>query len=170
MSFLSPQRAPSGPPPTHGLPHSSVYLHAGQIAASAEPCSIVTILGSCVAVCLFDRVSGAGGANHFLLPTSPSVARQSARFGDMAIELLLAKLAALGSRPRDLEAKLFGGASVVLAGAADRSTSLGMQNVTLAKRVLESRGIPVRAEDVGGTRGRKITFRTDLGDAWVRTL
>jgi chemotaxis protein CheD len=170
MSFLAPQKAPSGPPPAPGLAHSHVYLHAGQLAASADPCSIVTILGSCVAVCVFDRVSGAGGANHYLLPSSPSAARQSARFGDVAIELLVARMALLGSRTRDLEAKLFGGASVVLAGAADPSRSLGMQNVVLARRLLEARGIPVVAEDVGGTRGRKITFRTDLGDAWVRKL
>src|SRR5574341_906150 len=75
-------------PGADGKARQSVYLHAGQVHASAEPASVVTVLGSCVAACLFDPNSGVGGMNHFLLPYT-TIRDQSARFGGFAMAQLL---------------------------------------------------------------------------------
>ena len=40
------------------------FIHVGEIYVGADPTEIVTVLGSCVAVCLFDRVNMIGGMNH----------------------------------------------------------------------------------------------------------
>jgi chemotaxis protein CheD len=147
-----------------------VHLHAGHIAVSAEPCTISTILGSCVSVCLFDPVLRAGGANHFLLPLAAKGALASPRFGKPATEQLVRRLVAMGCRQRDLRAKIFGGADVLgIPGRAPRDT-LGAQNVGVATESLAELGIPVVGEAVGGTRGRKLIFRPGDGEAWVRTL
>jgi chemotaxis protein CheD len=147
----------------------SLYLHPGQFVASSSPCSISTILGSCVAVCLFDEERGVGGMNHFLLPHFAGRGPASARFGNFATEELLSKLIDAGARREALRAKLFGGANVLesLRGVA---ASLGQSNVEVARRVLREAGIPIVSEDVLGNRGRKVIFKTNDGSALVRLL
>ena len=147
----------------------AVYLVPGQLFASAEPAELSTILGSCVAVCLWDPRSRAGGANHFLLPDWAGNGSASTRYGNVAVERLLQQMERFGSLRRDLQAKLFGGAAVIEA-FRNRADHLGAKNVELARRLLRELGIPVVAEDVGGNRGRRVVFRTDSGLALVRTI
>jgi chemotaxis protein CheD len=147
-------------------PHVVVHLHAGQVFASTDPCTISTVLGSCVAVCLVDAVRRAGGANHYLLPLHAVGSHASARFGNVAIDELVARMLVQGSRKRDLVAKIFGGANVL----GHKAQPLGDENVKVARRTLAVHDIPIVAEDVGGERGRKLLFRTDEGHAWVRKL
>lgn len=144
-----------------------VYLHAGQLSAAPEPTAITTVLGSCVAVCLFDPVARVGGMNHFLLPHHVERER-SARFGNVAVPQLIEAVVAAGASRGALVAKLFGGASVL--GAASGGRRLGEENVALALQLLEGAGVPVLDRDVGGDRGRKLVFVTDDGTAWVRAL
>ena len=173
----SPASRPVAPPADRGRDGSDaeqgrrvpVYLHPGQLHASADPCTITTILGSCVAVCLFDRARGVGGANHYLLPYHAGHDQASPRFGNVAVQSLLARVLALGASRRDLEAKLFGGACVLEAFRTGDS-HLGAKNVDAARALLRAEGIPVRAEDVGGSRGRKLVFHVDDGSALVKML
>lgn len=146
----------------------ATYLQPGQLIAAPEPLEISTVLGSCVAVCLWDRRRGQGGANHFLLP-SHGGAQASPRYGDVAVGQLVAALLALGSRRDDLVAKLFGGASVISAFRGVRE-QLGVRNVAVARHLLAQERVPVVAEDVGGQRGRKLIFHTDDGLARVRLI
>jgi chemotaxis protein CheD len=145
------------------------YVHPGQVIVAAEPVLLSTILGSCVAVCLWDWRRGLGGMNHFLLARQQARAGASPRYGDTAMRLLLTRVLALGSSAADLQAKVFGGASVLPALDASGGR-LGGANVELAKHVLEAHGIPVVASDVGGRAARHLVFQTDDGAAWVRTI
>ncbi len=146
----------------------AAYLQPGQLIAAPEPLEISTVLGSCVAVCLWDRRRGQGGANHFLLPHHGS-GQASPRYGDVAVEQLVAALLALGSRRDDLVAKLFGGANVITAFRGERE-QLGARNVAVARHELDRARVPLVAEDVGGKRGRKLIFHTDDGLARVRLI
>jgi chemotaxis protein CheD len=155
-------------PSTAGGPDvREVYLHPGQLVASAEPMVVTTILGSCVAVCLWDPETGVGGMNHFLLPEWLSGDPQSPRFAVGACEALLDRTVALGAWRAGLVAKVFGG-SWAFAPAGDGA--LGGRNVKAAMSLLHEWGIPVAAEDVGGRAGRKVVYETASGAAWVRTL
>lgn len=155
-------------PGDDGVGRLRVYLQVGQFFASAEPASVVTVLGSCVAVCLFDSLARVGGMNHYLLPLAVERER-SARFGNVALEILLSQVLERGARKGNLRAKVFGGAGV-LGGFQRSGRSLGRENVSLALRILEAEGIPIVDGDVGGQRGRKVVFQVDDGSAWVRTL
>ena len=148
---------------------TNVYLHPGQMVTSSTPCSISTILGSCVAVCIWDEEAGVGGMNHFLLPHYAGQGASSARFGNVATALLLERLEQKGARRSGMRAKIFGGATVVEA-LRGVGASLGGSNVELARRLLLDAGIKVVAEDVLGASGRKLIFRTDDGSALVRLL
>jgi len=146
-----------------------VYLHPGHVFAAAEPASVTTILCSCVAVCLFDRQRRVGGVSHFVLPSAGSGVTSSARFADVALRDLISRVLALGGERTSVEAKVFGGASVLDHGPSARRR-LGDENVRHAVAFLEAEGMPIAARDTGGTQGRKLIFHTDTGTAWVKHL
>ena len=144
-----------------------VFLSPGGLYASAEPAVISTVLGSCVAVCLWDRRRLQGGMNHFLLPRCCEV-EPSPRYGNVAIDWLLDDMTALGCRLPDLSAKLFGGAAVLPYGA--QAETVGAQNVAVALAALHRWGIAVTARRTGGQRGLFLRFHTGDGHVMVREL
>jgi chemotaxis protein CheD len=149
--------------------HNKAYLLPGQLYVSAEPCQIKTILGSCVAICLWDTRRAAGGMNHFLLPASREGQPASTRYADEAMRVLLDLLAGLRCRPPNLRAKIFGGAA--LFQSRDRyGISLGAKNVSAALTLLKVAGIPVVAQETGGAHGRRVVFNTDDGVAWAQRI
>jgi chemotaxis protein CheD len=160
----------SGSPPSNAPGdggRTQVYLHAGDLVIANRPTAIVTILGSCVAVCLWDAKARVGGVNHYLLPFHVE-REKSPRFGSIAIPRLLEEVVGAGADPARLQAKVFGGASVI--GAFTQSRRLGDDNAVLAVESLDTLGIPVIERDVGGTKGRKLVFHSDDGAAWIRLL
>lgn len=146
---------------------AQVYLHAGQLAVVTTPTAITTVLGSCVAVCLYDPIARVGGMNHFLLPHAVERER-SARFGAIAVPQLIDAVVRAGACRGGLVAKVFGGASVI--ASMRPGVTLGGENADLALRLLAEASIPVLDRDVGGNRGRKVVFLADEGTAWVRHL
>jgi chemotaxis protein CheD len=162
---------PSGAAPAPRMPEidgrPQRYLHAGELVVAPQRTAVVTVLGSCVAVCLHDPAARVGGVNHFLLPHHVERER-SARFGSVAVPELIAAAVRAGASRAALVAKVFGGAGML--GGASRGGRLGAENVALALRLLGEARIPVLEQDVGGVRGRKLVFLTDDGTAWVRHL
>lgn len=147
----------------------SHYLHAGLYFAAKSPTVVTTILGSCVAVCLWDPEMKVGGVNHFVLPDWVGKGRMSPRFGNVAVASLIEALSGFGCRVSNLRAKIFGGASIL--GEKGRSPdALGARNLKIALSLLKEEQIPLVAGDVGGRRGRKLVFHSDNGETWVRKL
>jgi len=168
--FVPPWQEPAAASTEADSGPRTVYLHPGELFAAAAPTEVVTILGSCISVCLWDTRLRLGGINHFLLPTAPSGQLPSIRYGETAIPSLLAELARMGSLRRHLQAKVFGGASTGGVHPVSPGLSLGQRNAGLARQLLAEAGIVVLAEDVGGPYGRKLRFRTDDGMALVKLL
>jgi chemotaxis protein CheD len=154
---------PFAPPP---VPDVQVSLMQGDIHFSADPKVLVTVLGSCVAVCLWDKLRGIGGMNHFVLPTDRN-GEKSTRYGDVAIDELQAGLMRLGCRIQDLQAKVFGGAAVLPFGGGQ---TVGQNNVQLALERLRRDHIRITAQRTGGTLGQQVRFHTRTGEAFVRYI
>jgi chemotaxis protein CheD len=144
------------------------YLQPGQLHVTQMPTVITTILGSCVAVCMWDTRSRVGGMNHFMLPQLAGGAVQSPRFGNVAMKELLDRLVASGARLPYLRARVFGGACMF--EQMKSAQHLGQKNINLALDFLSLRGIDIVQTDVGGDRGRKLRFHTDEGDAWLNLI
>jgi chemotaxis receptor (MCP) glutamine deamidase CheD len=147
-----------------------ITLHIGGVHASAEPIVIKTVLGSCVAVCLWDPGTLVGGMNHFLLPDSDGRTSddQPTRFGVHAMDRLIGEMVKLGADPSRFVAKVFGGASVLaLSGPA---AGIPRANVRFVRAYLAREGLRVAATNVGGTLPRQIRFCTDTGKVLVRRL
>jgi chemotaxis receptor (MCP) glutamine deamidase CheD len=120
-----------------------VFLSPGTLHCAAAPSGVTTILGSCVAVCLWDSRQRLGGMNHFVLPRPRGDDAPSPRFGDVASVALVEQMLWLGCRIGSLRAKLFGGAAVLPFALGGHP--VGAQNVRLAIETLRDHGIPVIA-------------------------
>jgi len=83
------------------------------------------------------------------------------KFGNIAIEKLLAKMLAMGCRQENIIAKVFGGANLM--GTGNEIFLIGDRNVLLAYQLLEEYGVPIVASDVGGRAGRKIVLQAATG-------
>jgi chemotaxis protein CheD len=143
------------------------FLYPGQVFVTRDPITISTILGSCAAVCLWDRHKRAGGMNHYLLPEGQGEGPNRLRYGNVANPELLKQVLALGCEIRNLQAKIFGGSS---AFAVDLSQSVGSRNVELAESFLRSAGIPVVEREVSGKHGRRLNFQIVDGVTTIRSF
>lgn len=165
--MIAALRAAEAPPVARA--RVPVYLHPGQLLVSASPRAVSTILGSCVAVCLYDPRREVGGINHFLLPTHAGDARPSPRFGDVAMRTLLEDVLSRGARREHLRAGVYGGACVLEAFRSGAG-HLGERNAEVALEFLYAQRILVERDETGGTRGRKLVFHTDDGTTLVKTI
>ena len=145
-----------------------LYLHPGQLAVAETDCTLTTILGSCVAVCLHDPVRKMGGLNHFLLPTAPA-REASTRYGDIATRRLLDEMRRRGAPAAELTATVVGGACV-LDAYRQRKAELGTSNVDVALAVLTDAGVRIERQETGGSRGRRVAFQATHGTIEIRTL
>lgn len=135
----------------------------GEHAVVTEPGVVVyTLLGSCIAACLFDPVARVGGMNHFLLgePGADQCvgASDMARYGVHAMELLINGMMQRGAARERLMAHLYGGANIV-SGLG----SIGSSNAAFARRFMETESIAIAHSDLGGTNARKIEFMPHEG-------
>lgn len=132
---------------------------------------LVTVLGSCVAACLRDTVTGIQGMNHFLLPgedgASNSLASRSTRYGVFAMETLLNEMIKAGARRDSIEAKVFGGGAVLEGVDTAR---VGERNAAFVQNFLRQENIPLRAHDLCGPYPRKVYFFPESGKVSVRVM
>jgi chemotaxis protein CheD len=147
-----------------------VTIHIGEYFASGEPTIIHTILGSCVAVCLYDPFRRIGGMNHILLPGRVDLKRYNspARYGINAMELLINRIMALGADRHRLVAKVFGGAHI-LPGISEEN-GVGKKNAAFAVQFLQMESIEIISRDLEGYESRKIYFHTDTGEVFLKRI
>jgi chemotaxis protein CheD len=149
----------------------AVKILPGEYFVTPRDILIVTVLGSCVSVCLRDRQSGIGGMNHFMLPGNSEEGfgpvSSSARYGVYAMEVLINQLLKLGARRHQLEAKVFGGGCVLRGITAN---NVGQRNVDFALDYLHTEGIELLAEDLLDIYPRKVYFFPASGRVLVKKL
>lgn len=143
------------------------YLYPSALIVPAKPTIIHTILGSCVAVCLYDKAIKLGGINHYMLPLWNGNGLASPKFGNIAIEKLYQNLINKGAQPNNIIAKVFGGAEV-LETSGFSHFNVGSRNILIAQEMLEELRITIVAQSTGGKNGRKIIFNSMTGEVSQR--
>lgn len=143
----------------------------GEYYVTKREMVLVTVLGSCVAACIRDRVSGIGGMNHFMLPESSKNAETATsvpmRYGVYAMEMMINQLLKIGAERQNLEAKLFGGASVLRGISV---SNVGARNAEFALQYLQTEGIAVTGKDLLETWPRKVYFFPASGRVLVKKI
>ena len=162
-----PATGPYGVPP-----HTRVHkLLPGQFHVATADELIATLLGSCVAACIYDPRRGVGGMNHFLLPDPGTGEQASAptsvsnRYGVFAMESLINGLLDRGASRLQLRVKLFGGGRIL-----PQLSDVGRRNIEFVRRFVEMEGLPIAAEDLGGDHPRKILMQPASGRVRVKKL
>lgn len=145
----------------------NVYLKPGEIYVSSTPAFVSTILGSCVSVVIHSPEAGAGAICHALLPSGSL--EDGFRYVDSTVHYIFEKLRAITGQTGGFEAKLFGGADMLLLSQNKAATlSIGQQNIQAAHEALEKLGLTLTASDTSGQSGRKIFFNTRTGVVLMR--
>ena len=144
----------------------SAYVHPGRQLAGPATGDFTTVVGSGVAVCVWDPIANVAGMTHFLLPEKGN-APPAPRFGDVGMSQVVDELKRLGGQAVRLRAAVFGGSAPPIAA---ESGHLGERNVAAAMTFLAAHGIAVVQKDVGGAGGRKIIFLPATGQATVVRL
>lgn len=141
-----------------------VYIKPGELYVGSEPVIIKTVLGSCISVCLHDKIKCLGGANHYLLPYSKDDANNPLNYGETSIVELIDLVLREGGEKRNLVAQLVGGCAM----QPDPVIDVGQANIILARKVLQEHSIPIIFEDVGGNSGRVICFNPRTNELQIR--
>lgn len=147
-----------------------VKVYPGDYHVTTKPDEVlVTVLGSCVAACIRDPVTGAGGMNHFMLPEGDGGVwagdLMSMRFGNHAMEKLINEIIKLGCPRERMEIKVFGGGNVI-----DSSQAVGTKNAEFVLRYLRDEGLRCVAQDLGGDFPRRIQYTPATGKVVRRIL
>lgn len=150
----------------HHFQYDAVKVLPGEYFVSNEEIVIMTVLGSCIAACLWDGKARVGGMNHFMLPDGEG-GDGSGRYGSFAMELLINEMLKLGARRETMQAKIFGGAQVM---AGFTTMNVGERNTKFVIDYLSTERIPVVSQDVLDIHPRKVCFFPTSGKALVKRL
>ncbi|GFO64064.1 chemotaxis protein CheD [Geomonas paludis] len=142
-----------------------VTIAPGEFYVTGKPGVITTLLGSCIAACLYDPGRRLIGMNHFML-SNPRYSKElplnitdAGRYGIHAMDLLINAMMANGTDRFRIRAKIFGGATIINPGAVtDNFFCVGQVNCRFILQYLEKERIPIDAMDIGGDFGRVIHF------------
>lgn len=140
-----------------------ITVGVAQIKNSSAPTVLRTILGSCVGICIYDRVKKIGGMAHILLPNNQKGSITPEKYADTAIPLLYKQLLHDGAKKENMSAKIAGGASMFRFGSNIALGQIGDRNIEQTKIELQKLGISILVEDVGGNNGRVIDFYLEDG-------
>lgn len=151
-------------------PIERITVMQGQALVSIEPqIEFSTVLGSCVASCLYDPEARVGGMNHFLLSEPPpglaATTTIDEHYGVYLMELLVNQMLSIGARKSRLRAHLYGGANV-----NRNMMRIGTANAEFAQVFLQREGIMLMREGLGGTNARRVDFRPASGQIRCRTV
>ncbi|MAJ68646.1 MAG: chemoreceptor glutamine deamidase CheD [Pseudomonadota bacterium] len=150
---------------------AAVKLLPGQYYVTSGETMIVTTLGSCVAACVRDKVSGIGGMNHFMLPAvlrpDQQTAKTFTKYGVFAMQKLLETLTRMGAKPANFEAKVFGGGHVMEGFA---SCDVGTQNARFIEQFMATNEIPIVSRDLYQDYARKVYFLPQTGEVQMRRI
>jgi chemotaxis protein CheD len=140
-----------------------IYVQGGEVIVAESPAELITILGSCVSVCLWDRKLKIGGMNHYLLPAITNQ-KNHLHGGISATKMLIDSMLKGMATIKNLEARILGGGNRFF---SETFLVVGSQNVEVAEKVLGEAKIPIVLKDTGGEAGRKVFFNTETGEVKV---
>jgi chemotaxis protein CheD len=149
----------------HHFHHDAVKVLPGEYYVTADDMMVMTVLGSCIAACIWDPRVRVGGMNHFMLPEGGG--DTSGRYGSYAMELLINEMMKLGARREHMQAKVFGGGQVM---HSFTTMNVGERNTAFVLEYLQTERIAVVSKDVLDIHPRKVCYFPASGKAMVKRL
>lgn len=149
-----------------------IVVGMADLKVGRHPDVLTTLgLGSCVGITLFDKIKKIGGLAHVMLPSYKGYEGQNiAKFADSAIIELVNQLARIGAPRNGLIAKIAGGAHMFGKTQNNDMLKIGERNAAASLAILKQLGIPVQANDTGGSHGRTIELYMDTGALKIKSV
>lgn len=150
-------------------PGEHVHLLAGQLYFGSNAARVHTLLGSCVAITLWNPVKRMGGMCHFLLPNRnrPVGAPRDARFGTESLEMLVEALQRAGTKPSDYIVHLYGGADT-MPDSGGIKFNVGERNIEQGWTLIDQYGFNLENVDVGDHVPRNVSMTFPDGTVEMR--
>jgi chemotaxis protein CheD len=122
-------------------------------------------IASCVVIVAYDKEKMLGALAHVMVPGVAPAGKtiQRTRYAANAIEELLNRMAELGASCDEIEVCIAGGGNVL----KREDDSICQENIDSVTSILNERGIPITAEDVGGTLRRTVSLDVETGRVYV---
>lgn len=148
-----------------------LFLNPGEHFVGDENFRVRTLLGSCVSITLWHPVRRVGAMSHFLLPRRGFrlASGLDGRYGEEAMQLMLKELATMDIKPRECQAKIFGGGDMFPMHHSGEQ-NVGRRNGEAARTLVQVHGIPIISESLFGIGHRQIIFDIRSGDVWSRQI
>ncbi len=140
----------------------------GEIGIGRSDQTLRTLLGSCVAVVIYDGRKRTAGMAHIQLPDSGG--RRGlplGKYADTAIPELVRLVEGLSGGTFEPVAYVAGGADMF---RAIRRPTVGQLNVLAVESILKTMQISVLSRHCGGNQARRMWFEIETGSAIVETL
>jgi len=152
-------------------PPSQARVGMAEMHVGKPPATLLTTVGSCIALCLYDRSKKIGGMAHIVLPSSERFGKKTSpfKFADSAVPALMKEMISRGAARTFVVAKIAGGANMFPL-ISKSVLNIGQENIATVKETLKEAGIKLAGEDIGGTKGRKIVFDISTGGLKVEKL
>lgn len=136
----------------------------GEYRTSNDPgIKLIAIVGSCVAVALYDTAVKTAGLLHVVLPGGDKTDKSSRRntfYADTGIPVLLTEMIGMGARKENMKAYIAGGASMLTDGIMG---DVGRRNLEAVRAILEAEGLHYEHAGIGGKNGRRIEMDVETG-------
>jgi chemotaxis protein CheD len=149
----------------HHFKQDAVKVLPGEYYVTQDDMMVMTVLGSCIAACIWDPKVRVGGMNHFMLPDGAG--DTTGRYGSYAMELLINEMIKLGARREWMQAKVFGGGQVM---HSFTTMNVGERNTQFVLDYLQTERISVVSKDVLDIYPRKVCYFPSTGKAMVKRL
>lgn len=146
------------------------FLKMSEMHVAKAPCVIKTVVGSCIALCIWDQESKIGGMAHIMMPQhNGDINAPKAKYADVAVHALIENMQKEGATLKNMIATCIGGATMF--GKIDGiKTTVGERNAEIVKSLLTDYTIPIMIESVGGFAGRKVALNCNDGAVTVTML
>ena len=156
--------------PCLGTQVTEVQLKPGELLIAHKPSLVTTVLGSCVAVTMFNARFSLGAICHAMLPqpgreeTLSETDPTRFKYVNYAVSFMVSAFRQAGLCADEVDVKLFGGGNVI-GPEIDllERPGIGSANVRMVRQLLQQESFRISASNVGGRRGRKIVFSTHTG-------
>lgn len=138
-----------------------VDVNTGEVKVSRGKVILRAIaIGSCIVVAAYDYNKKIGAMAHIMLPGAAGKKEpEKTKYAVDAIDAMIEKMAAAGSRDGCFEACLVGAANVL----KRQDDTICQDNIKSATELLKQKQIPIRASVLGGTARKGVFLSVESG-------
>jgi chemotaxis protein CheD len=146
-----------------------IVIGIGEYVVVEGPRKITTLgLGSCIGTVIYDEKQKISAMSHIMLPVRVNPQDKIGKYADTALPAMINDMLQKGAEQPHMKAKIAGGAS--LFDFKDDHLKIGERNAEAVEQVLSKQNIRLIGKDVGGDRGRTITFDPATLELYIKMV